>query len=190
MPTTLRRKPVTAPAAPKMSKAVRDTIKKAFTTRLGSKDAIKDLTNESDAARDVLMPLIQQYGVPYGDQSQHLAILLDEPILGKTAIVRQSRVVQSVDVDKAEKIATRKGVLDKVQTLSVSLDGIPAEKADALDAALKAAGLEQFADVIVRREFSQDRFYALHQTDKSAITEKDIDSILVDTVSYSLVGGV
>ena len=189
MTTIVRKRTAKTDAPPKLTPSVLRKVASAFAQHRLAKSQIKALTEVSNELRDVdLLPLIETYGAPHGTNGQHLAIELDPPVDGQRFVVRERRVSSSIDVDKAEGIAKRKGVLDKVQVCSVSLTGIPAEKRDALEAALDAAGLSEFADVVLRTEFSQERFYALHQSDRTVITERDIDKILVETESFSLVG--
>lgn len=185
--TIVRSRKTKATEAPaKMTAAVKRQVIMAFTLQRQNAALAKKNKQEADVQRDVLMPLIAEYGVPFGDDGQHRAIVLDEPIDGKTNIVRQRKVSRFLDLDKAEALAKRKGLLDKVQSITVTIADIPAEKAEALDAALAAAGLEIFGDVVQQRTFSQDRFYAAHQADRTKITEKDIDRIMVEEESFAL----
>ena len=76
-----------------------------------------------------------------------------------------------------------------MQTCSLSIEDIPGEQYDALIEALAHAGLEAFGPAVVKRRFDHKRFYAYHQEHRDVITDRDVDAILDETVTYSLVGG-
>lgn len=186
--TTVIRRRTGKTEKPKLTPRVKSKIANAFMDNRKLKADAAEATKAADKLRDNdLLPDIEAYGEPYGDQGQHRAIVLDDEVDGYNAVVRQRNVSRGVDVDKAEALAERKGVLPQVQTCTLSLTDIPGERYDALLKALETAGLEAFGDVVVRREFSQDRLYAYHQQHRDVITPRDLDKIIVETESFSLV---
>lgn len=78
-------------------------------------------TREADLKK-ALMAYIERYGDPYGPSNQHRAITFDKPIRGIARFVRQSKITQMVDEVKAEAIARKLGIYDRLFRPVMTLD--------------------------------------------------------------------
>lgn len=159
---------------------------KSFTEFRRLKVAETAAKQQHEKLRDEeLMPALVAHGQPHGEQGQHLALELPEPIDGFVRIVRRRNVSTSLDIDAAEALAEEKGVLQEVQTGSIRVDGIPADKLAGLEKLI--AQLEKVGTVDVKVELDQDKLFAVHQADRERITEAELDKLFVEDVRYSFV---
>jgi len=69
-----------------------------------------------------VMAYIERYGDPYGPSNQHRSVSFDKPIRGIARFVRQSKVSQLVDEVKAEAIARKLGIYDRLFKPVMTLD--------------------------------------------------------------------
>lgn len=186
--TTVIRRRTAKVETPKTTSRIRSKVATAFAENRRLKAESAEAAKAANLLRDDdLLPVIAKFGEPFGENGQHLVIVLDNDVDGYNAVVRQRNVSRKVDLDKAEALANRKGVLPQVQTCSLSIDGIPGERYDDLIKALAAAGLDTFGDAIVKRDIDENRFYAYQQRHRDVITDRDIDKLFVETESFSLV---
>ncbi len=72
--------------------------------------------------KKVLMAYMERYGEPYGPSNQHRAVIFDKPIRGIARFVRQSKVTQMVDETRAEAIARKLGIYDRLFRPVMQLD--------------------------------------------------------------------
>lgn len=161
-------------------------IVKSFTEFRAAKRAETAAKNKYESLRDnELMPALVAYGQAHGDKGQHLAIDLPEEVDGFVRIVRRSNTSNLLDLDKAEKLLTEKGILAECQVISVVIPDIPGTMLAELEAALKKAKLERFGVVQVAQRFSQDAMMAYHQKNRDELTEDELDSLIVSETTYS-----
>lgn len=141
----------------------------------------------AEELRDKLLPVVETFGVAHGEHGQHQAIELPEPVDGYVRLVRRKNVSQFFDLDAAERLAADKGVLEDVQTTSITLTfaGTAAE-AHELMRVLKHNDVESMGAAIVADvRVEQEKVYALHQRQPKVITAGDLDKLLVDDVKFS-----
>lgn len=156
-----------------------------FTEFRRLKRAEAEAKSQHERIRDELMPLLEQHGRAHGETGAHQAIDLPEPVDGLVRLVRRANVSAYFDLDAAEALAEEKGILPEVQTVTLRMEGIPATQLDALQKALKKAGLEDFAPVLIDVRVEQDKVYAAHARDPKVITEADLDRLLVEETKFS-----
>jgi len=75
-----------------------------------------------DQLKGVLMDVLATFGEPYGDEGQHRTIRFPKPIRGIAAFVRQRKTLHEIDETKAEAIARRKGLYDRLFKPVMALD--------------------------------------------------------------------
>lgn len=139
---------------------------------------------EHEALRDQLfMPDLEKHGRPHGENGAHRAIDLPEPVDGYVRLVRRANISSQLDLDAAEKLCADRGVLDEVQSTTITVTGISNADLAALQTVLRK--LEKIGTVEQRTDFDQDKLYALHQRDRELITEQELDDLLVEDVRYS-----
>lgn len=169
-------------------------VVKAFTEFRQAKNAEVAAKAIHERLRDsALMPAVVAFGRAHGEKGQHLAIDLPEEIDGFTRLVRRTKATPMLNIDRAEKLAEERGFLPEVQVTTVTITGVPGEKAAEVAALLEKAGLGEYGLVQVDTSFSQDRLYAFHQKhrepakkgDKRYLTEEEMDSFIDTDVSYA-----
>lgn len=162
-----------------MGKVVRD-----FADFRKAKNAESVAKTVHERLRDrALMPLLERFGKPHGEHGQHLAIELPEDVDGFVRLVRRTNMREEFDLDAAEVLVESKGILRECQTVSVRMDGIPATELEKLRKAIEAAGLEQYAPVLVDVRLDQDKVYAAHA--RKLIDADELDKLIVSTPTYS-----
>lgn len=197
----------TAPKTPSKTKFDPQSVVKTFAEfrRLKTVEALAKVAHEK-LRDDKLMPDLLKFGEPYGEKGQHLAIELPEEIDGFVRLVRRANVSRLLDIDAAEALLKKKGVLEECQTGTITIRDIPgAIIDDVVDAIaklkLEKRGLLPTLDVA----FSQDAMYAVYQRQrqelqeridageritatekKKYLTEDELDALVEETVTYSL----
>lgn len=173
-------------SAPEKPKIDIQALVKSFTQFRAAKRAEADAKSTYEKIRDNdLMPALVAYGEAHGEKGQHLAIDLPEEVDGFVRLVRRANTSHLLDVDKAEEMLAKKGILAECQTLSVVIPDIPGTMLEELETALKKAKLERFGVVQVAQRFSQDAMMAYHQKNREELTEEEIDSLIVEETTYS-----
>ncbi len=164
----------TPPAAGTAKAADVRRISKHFVNFRKQKNLAAAATTEAERLRDKeLMPALVEYGTAHGEKGVHLAIDLPEPVDGFVRIVRRSNTSTFVDVDAAEKMLKRKGVLQEAQMTTVVIT-VPATDSEELLTSLEKLKLEKKFGTLpqVETSFSQEAMYALHQRHRAEIEER------------------
>jgi hypothetical protein len=192
--TTLKRTPKKN-TAPKEAPEALDLalVAQKFEDHRKAKNLAAKCAATADMIRDQITPMIEKFGVPWGEKGQHKAIELGKPIDGCTALVRRANKSTFINVDRAEELAESKGFLEDIQVSAISFGftGTPAEIRK-VKAVLKKMGVLDLegAQVSEATQFSQERLMAYHQRSKGgpaakALTEKDLDSLYDEDIRYS-----
>lgn len=155
---------------------------------------------------DVLMPALKAAGKAHGEKGQHLAIDLPEPIDGFVRLVRRTNESRAIDVDAAEAMLKKKGVLDQCQLSTITISGVTGDIVDELLETLAKLKLEQKYGVLptCHTTFSQEAMYAIYQRQRQElealeaagkkigvrerskyITEAELDGLIVTETTYS-----
>lgn len=194
--------PVKGPTKAQVAKVATAFAKfrKAKNAEAAAKQIADELKTES------LLPALVDYGQRHGDKGQHLAIELPEPIDGYGVLVRRTNVSRLLDVDKAEELATEKGILPEVQVGLIAIKVPASEHAGllrAIKAVVKERELGKVAEVQAATQFSQDALMAYHQQHrdeetaletarkagkrkaKPTLTEAEVDALIVEEKTYS-----
>ena len=140
-----------------------------------------------ESLRDTLLPLVEAFGTAHGEHGQHQSIELPEAVDGFVRIVRRANVSELFDLDLGEKLAVKSGVLEDVQTTSITVTfaGTAAEAKLVMDA-IETAKIEAMgATVTANVKVEQDKFYALHQRNRDLITAADLESCIVREIKHS-----
>jgi hypothetical protein len=192
----------TVPRRTKTSKLV-----EAFRTFRDAKNLAETNVAIANRLRDeVIMPGLKATGTAHGEQGQHLAIDLPEPIDGFTRLVRRANKSRAVDIDAAEKMLKKKGVFEQTQSASVTITGITADRLEELLTDLAKLKLEKKYGVLPQSQtsFSQELMYAVYQRQRQElqeredkgeklgvrernkyISEADLDALIVTDTTYS-----
>jgi hypothetical protein len=80
------------------------------------------IANREAELKNDLMDALATYGDPYGPSGQHQTIEFPRPIRGIVRFVRQSKVSTTVDETKAEAIARRQGIYERLFKPVMTLD--------------------------------------------------------------------
>lgn len=131
-----------------------------------------------------LMPALEKYGEAHGENGQHLAIPLPEPIDGFTRLVRRANTSTYINIDRAEALAEERGFLPHIQTTTVTVR-VPAERLPAMAKLIASLEKLEGAEVFTTTLFDQDRLYAYHQAHRDQLTEQEMDSLLDSDTRYS-----
>lgn len=205
--TTVRRR-ATAAKTPTKKKFDPAEIAATFTEfrRLKTAEAVAKEGHEK-LRDEKLMPALIQFGEAWGEKGQHLAIELPEPIDGFTRIVRRTNVSRVLDIDAAEALLEKKGVLAEAQVATIRIDNIPGTVIDEVMEALAKIKLEKNFGLLPALDisFSQDGMYAIYQRQrqelqeridagervsaaekKKYLTEEELDALIEETETYSL----
>lgn len=192
---------------PRRSTATAPKIVTAFRDFRAAKNAEADAKAKHERLRDeVLMPALKAAGKAHGERGQHLAIDLPEAIDGFVRLVRRANESRAIDIDAAEKLLKKKGVLEKCQLASVSITGITADQLDELLADLAKLKIERKYGVVPMSHtaFSQEAMYAIYQRQRQELqeredkgdritaierrkylTEEELDGLIVTDTTYS-----
>lgn len=182
--TTIQRRPKKTASAP--AKVDIKALVEAFTAFRRAKNTEATSKKEAERLRDEdLMPALIKHGHVHGEQGKHLAIELPEPIDGFTRLVRRANTSRLLDVEAAETLLEKKGVLEQAQQATLIVSGVPAEKLEEFRRAIEKAKLETFGSVAVDVQFSQERMMAYHQQNRDKLTEKELDSLIIEETTYS-----
>lgn len=132
-----------------------------------------------------LMPALVQFGQPHGEKNVHLAIELPHPVAGFRRLVRRANTTRLLDIDAAEALLRSKGLLQEVQTITITVTGLPGNSlVQAEEFAREFGGMDEVT-VKVDVRFDQDKLYALHQRDRGALTEAELDGLIVSNTTYA-----
>lgn len=83
----------------------------------------KDRVSKREAQmKPQLMGILEKFGLPYGAEGQHQTIEFPRPIRGIARFVRQRKTFNEVDETKAEAIARRKGLYERLFQPVMTLD--------------------------------------------------------------------
>lgn len=136
---------------------------------------------------DVILPGVKALGAPHGEKSQHLAIALDQPIGGKTHIVRRANKSTWLNVDRTDALVAELGIEKDVcqSTITVTYTGGIAY-VEMLRRKLAADGdLAPFIEVSTKVD--QEMLYAYQQTHRDKMPDKVLDGLFDTDVKYTLV---
>lgn len=182
-------------------------LAKIFADFRKQKNAAEAAVIEANRLRDEeLMPALIKHGEAYGETGAHLAIELPEEIDGFVRLVRRANTSRLIDIDAAEKLLKKKGVLDQAKIVTVTITGVPATQLEELSAAIEKLRLERKFGVLpdISTHFDQTAMYAIHQRHRQELqdreeagdkigvrerskylTEEELDGLVVTETTYS-----
>lgn len=178
-----------APASP--TKLDLAALIESFVAFRAAKDSESVAKTTHETLRDrVLMPAITTFGHTWGDQEQHQAIEFPAPVAGFIRLVRRANVSRSFNVEAARALVKRLKIEEEVSRTQVTLtwEGSP-QAGEALAAKIrKAAGLSDDDETLtVHTDVSQDLLWAYHLKNKTRVTEKHLDGLIIEDTRYSFV---
>jgi hypothetical protein len=82
----------------------------------------KRVAKRESELKPTLMKMLERHGLPYGEEGQHQTVEFAKPIRGIARFVRQRKVLRETDEVKAEAIARRKDLYERLFKPVMMLD--------------------------------------------------------------------